>query len=83
MRITAVDVQVAEPGMQTIVAERLIANLSNCRFFEYPMPLNGYDQGMRDRIEVNAEGEVPVPQKPGLGLDVDWERMDAMTTARY
>jgi L-alanine-DL-glutamate epimerase-like enolase superfamily enzyme len=47
------------------------------------MPLNGYDQGMLDCLTLNADGEVEVPQKPGLGLEVDWERMEAMTTARY
>jgi len=57
--------------------------VNNCRYFEFPMPLNGYDQGMREAITLNAQGEVSAPQEPGLGLDVDWERMDAMTTARY
>lgn len=62
---------------------QVMGAVKNCRFFEYPMPFGGYDQGMLDRIELDAAGEVPVPQKPGIGLDVDWERMDAMTTARY
>ena len=57
--------------------------VNNCRYFEYPMPLNGYDQGMTDAITLGSDGEVAAPQKPGLGLDIDWERMDAMTTARY
>jgi L-alanine-DL-glutamate epimerase-like enolase superfamily enzyme len=62
---------------------QVMGAVKNCRYFEYPMPLNGYDQGMVDRVELDANGCVPVPQKPGLGLDVDWEAMDAMTTARY
>ena len=62
---------------------QVMGAVKNCRYFEYPMPLNGYDQGMLDRIEVDDDGNVPVPQKPGIGLEVDWERMDAMTTARY
>ena len=61
---------------------QVMGAVKNCRYFEYPMPLNGYDQGMLDVITIDR-GEVAVPQKPGLGLDVDWERMDAMTTARY
>jgi len=24
-----------------------------------------------------------VPSKPGLGVEVDWERMDAMTVERF
>jgi len=62
---------------------QVMGAVKNCRYFEYPMPLNGYDQGMLDAVTLNADGQVGVPQKPGLGLDVDWERMDAMTTARY
>jgi L-alanine-DL-glutamate epimerase-like enolase superfamily enzyme len=62
---------------------QVMGAVKNCRYFEYPMPLNGYDQGMLDRIVVDPEGDVSVPQKPGIGLDVDWEQMDAMTTARY
>lgn len=62
---------------------QVMGAVKNCRYFEYPMPLNGYDQGMLDWIEIDSVGDVPVPQKPGLGLEVDWEKMDAMTTARY
>jgi len=62
---------------------QVMGAVKNCRYFEYPMPLNCYDQGMLDRIVVDSEGDVSVPQKPGIGLDVDWEQMDAMTTARY
>ena len=62
---------------------QVMCAVKNCRYFEYPMPLNGYDQGMLDAITLGADGEVAVPQKPGLGLDIDWERMDAMTVARY
>ena len=62
---------------------QVMCAVKNCRYFEYPMPLNGYDQGMLDCLTLNADGEVEVPQKPGLGLEVDWERMEAMTTARY
>jgi len=45
--------------------------------------MGGYDAGMRDVIELEADGTVRVPHKPGLGVEVDWERMDAATVARF
>src|SRR2546422_3954116 len=57
--------------------------VSNCRYFEYPMPMGGYGAGMVDQIELQPDGTVRVPSKPGLGVEVDWERMDAMTVERF
>jgi len=45
--------------------------------------MGGYGAGMVDEIELRADGMVNVPSKPGLGVEVDWERMDAMTVARF
>lgn len=61
---------------------QVMGAIANCRFFEYPMPLGAYGAGMLDEIELGADGTVPVPQKPGLGVEVDWERMKALTVAR-
>jgi L-alanine-DL-glutamate epimerase-like enolase superfamily enzyme len=57
--------------------------VNNCRYFEFPLPMGGYDAGMRDVIGLEADGTVRVPDKPGLGVEVDWERMDAATVARF
>jgi len=62
---------------------QVMGAVSNCRYFEYPMPMGGYGAGMVDQIELEADGTVRVPSKPGLGVDVDWERMDAMTVERF
>ena len=37
---------------------------------------------MHDAIRSDASGYVRAPTKPGLGLDVDWERMEAATLHR-
>jgi len=34
-------------------------------------------------INLEPDGTVCVPNKPGLGVEVDWEKMDAMTVARF
>ena len=62
---------------------QVMGAVSNCRYFEYPMPMGGYGAGMVDQIELQPDGTVRVPSKPGLGVEVDWERMDAMTVERF
>jgi len=62
---------------------QVIGSVANARYFECPMPLGAYGAGMLDEIELQPDGTVSVPDKPGLGVEVDWERMDAMTVARF
>ena len=62
---------------------QVMGSISNCRYFEYPMPIGAFDAGMRDVIALQPDGTVCVPAKPGLGVEVDWERMDALTVARF
>jgi L-alanine-DL-glutamate epimerase-like enolase superfamily enzyme len=37
---------------------------------------------MHAGITLESDGTVRVPDAPGLGVDVDWEAMDAQTVAR-
>ncbi len=60
----------------------LILAHENCTFFEHSMPREPYEYGMVDVIRPDERGRVRAPDKPGLGLDVDWERMDAGTFHR-
>jgi len=46
-----------------------------------PVPEGIMDTAMKDTITLDADGYVSVPQKPGLGLAVDWDRMNKLTTA--
>src|SRR5205809_6537509 len=62
---------------------QVMGAVSNCRYFEYPMPMGGYGAGMVDEIELRPVGMVSVPSKTGLVVVADWERMDAMTVERF
>lgn len=62
---------------------QVMGAVNNCRYFEFPLPMGGYDAGMQDVIALEGDGTVRVPDKPGLGVEVDWERMDAATVARF
>ena len=62
---------------------QVIGSVANSRYFECPMPLGEYGAGMLDVVDLEPDGTVCVPNKPGLGVEVDWEKMDAMTVARF
>ncbi len=51
----------------------------NCTFFEQTMPYEPYEYGMVDVVRTQEDGYVYGPEKPGLGLEVDWEAMGAAT----
>jgi L-alanine-DL-glutamate epimerase-like enolase superfamily enzyme len=53
----------------------LSASLSNSEFFEMPVPAGIMDAGMAETIRLEPDGCVAVPQKPGLGLEIDWDEM--------
>jgi L-alanine-DL-glutamate epimerase-like enolase superfamily enzyme len=58
----------------------LMAGISNGEFFEMPVPEGFMDTAMQNAITLDADGYVSLPQKPGLGLDIDWDRMSGITT---
>lgn len=55
----------------------------NCEFFEMPYPQATLDWGMKDVIEVDAEGYVNAPTAPGLGFEVDWDMIDNHTIKTF
>jgi len=60
---------------------QLMGSISNGEFFEMPVPEGIMDTAMKDSIRLDADGYVDLPRKPGLGLEVDWDRMDKLATA--
>lgn len=57
--------------------------IANCKYFEVPLPLDGYDVGMETIITIDDCGDAHVPQAPGLGVSVDWERMTPLIVATH
>jgi L-alanine-DL-glutamate epimerase-like enolase superfamily enzyme len=68
-------------GTTSIVAAHLAVMLAihNCEFVELPVPQGIFDHGMKDVIRVNSEGFVEAPTKPGLGYEVDLDKIDDLT----
>jgi L-alanine-DL-glutamate epimerase-like enolase superfamily enzyme len=54
----------------------------NCRYFEQPAPYPAFEYGALDVIRPDAEGNVRVPDAPGLGIGIDWPAVEAATIHR-
>lgn len=57
----------------------IILAIKNCDFFEMPVPEGMLDVAMKDTITVDENGFVHAPKKPGLGLDIDWDKAEKLT----
>jgi L-alanine-DL-glutamate epimerase-like enolase superfamily enzyme len=62
--------------------------IPNCDWYEVLVPhrpgvydLENLSWGLVEPINVTADGMVQSPQRPGLGIDVDWELVRARTVA--
>ena len=59
----------------------LLAGVASAGLFEMPVPEGIMDTPLFNPITLDSDGWVTVPQKPGLGLDLDWERIARCTLA--
>jgi L-alanine-DL-glutamate epimerase-like enolase superfamily enzyme len=50
---------------------------------ETVIPTHGAGIGMADLPTINEMGYIPGPQKPGLGYDIDRDKIDDLTLKRY
>lgn len=57
--------------------------ISNCRYFELPLPLGVYDVGMTKTIYIDDKGEAHLPSGPGLGVEVNWTEMEKFVVGSY
>ena len=65
---------------------QLAAALPNCQWMECPHDPPGYPVEVRDALLAETlgpdpEGQVTVPQGPGLGVDVDWDAVEMYRVA--
>ena len=53
-----------------------------CTWFEHPAPHAPYDYATRNPLMLDSQGRVRAARAPGLGIDMDWERIatDAFET---
>jgi L-alanine-DL-glutamate epimerase-like enolase superfamily enzyme len=56
------------------------AAIRNTDFFELLAPVEGFEFGLKGKLPI-ADGIASVPQGPGLGMELDWDEIDACTVA--
>jgi L-alanine-DL-glutamate epimerase-like enolase superfamily enzyme len=66
------------PGSGFAASLQLAASIPNCPWIEYPYDPPSYtvdtwQMMLKEKIVIDKDGYLPVPQKPGLGVDVDEE----------
>lgn len=58
---------------------QLMLGFLNSTYYEQPVPYDIYEYGMKDVVRTQPDGYVYAPKGPGIGLEVDWEAMEAAT----
>jgi len=61
----------------------VMCSIKNCNFFEYLTIGNVLDFGVQQGFEIDSEGYIHVPKKPGIGMDIDWDHINKHTVATY
>ena len=51
----------------------------NGDYLEILVPEEGVDFGLREYVRIDKEGIVHLPQKPGLGVEIDWDYINGHT----
>jgi L-alanine-DL-glutamate epimerase-like enolase superfamily enzyme len=61
----------------------LMLAFRNATYYEQPVPYDAYEYGMKDVISTQPDGYVYAPRGPGLGVEVDWDAMNAATLYKF
>ncbi|MFI3244962.1 MAG: mandelate racemase/muconate lactonizing enzyme family protein [Ferrimonas sp.] len=56
---------------------------NNGKFFEQAYPYENFELGAKNVIRTNKDGYVTVPDAPGLGIEMDWDAIQAASILTY
>jgi L-alanine-DL-glutamate epimerase-like enolase superfamily enzyme len=51
----------------------------NGDYLEILVPEDNLDFGLKEYARIDSKGFVHLPQKPGLGVEIDWDFIDSQT----
>ncbi|MDR2390544.1 MAG: mandelate racemase [Planctomycetota bacterium] len=51
-------------------------SIRNCEWFEYFVPEEDFRFPMRGLLPIGGNGMITVPEKPGIGAEIDWDLVD-------
>jgi L-alanine-DL-glutamate epimerase-like enolase superfamily enzyme len=57
--------------------------LGNCTYYEQPVPESDYEYELASPPRISGDGTIGAPEAPGLGLDIDWRRIEADAFVRF
>ncbi|MEH7115196.1 mandelate racemase/muconate lactonizing enzyme family protein [Neobacillus niacini] len=57
----------------------VMLSMLHCDYVELPVPLETFEKGMKDVLELDENGYVHAPTKPGLGYEVDMDEIERLT----
>jgi L-alanine-DL-glutamate epimerase-like enolase superfamily enzyme len=69
-------------SLNNVANLHLLMAIRNCEYFEVLLPDGAQKYGLVQDIEVDAEGLVHAPTKPGLGADIDFELISRKQIAK-
>lgn len=50
--------------------------IRNCEYFEYFVPESDFQLPMRGALPIDEQGMITVPERPGIGAELDWELIE-------
>jgi len=68
-------------GLMDIANLHVSCAIRNCQFFELLVPEEPFRFPMATPYPISSDGTIRVPEKPGLGVELDWPTMDAQCVA--
>lgn len=63
--------------MMDAAALQVACSLKNTEFFELLVPREAFDFGVQEPVFVDPEGYAHAPDGPGLGINIDWDYVNA------
>lgn len=73
------DCEIMSWGYTLVSVANLHVMLSgdNCSYYEQPLPYKNFEFGMKDVLRTKKDGFIYAPTKPGLGMEIDWNKMSS------
>ena len=70
-----IEIQSWDHSLSQVANLHLMLANERTRYFEAPMPKVAFEFGMKNG-NLLKQGQIVAPEGPGLGIDVDWDRLD-------
>ncbi len=75
-------------GIGLLANLHLVASIPNSSWFEFPheppgWPASALSQMLAEKIWIDSDGCLPVPDRPGFGIELDEELVERHTVARF